>query len=42
MNPSMVTMSGSLDPAAMTLTLTSIQVISGSCSGDSGTASLTS
>jgi hypothetical protein len=39
-SPSTVTMSGTLDPTAMTLTLTSIQVISGSCSGDSGTASL--
>ena len=40
--PSTVTMSGTVNPAANLLTLTSIQVLSGSCQGSAGTASLTS
>ena len=41
-NPSTVVLSGTLDPAAHVLTLTSIQVASGSCAGSAGTATLTS
>jgi hypothetical protein len=40
--PSTVVMSGTLNPAATQLTLGSIQVVSGGCSGDAGTANLTS
>jgi len=40
--PSTVTMLGTLNAAATQLTVTSIQVITGGCAGDSGTANLTS
>ena len=39
---STVTLAGTLDPAGTTLTLTSIQVTSGGCSGSMGTATLVS
>ena len=39
--PSTVMLLGTLDPAAHVLTLTSIQVVSGGCSGAAGTATLT-
>ena len=39
---STVTLAGTLDPAGRTLTLTSIQVVSGNCPSSAGTATLTS